>query len=118
LQGSACHHPPPQLRAALRRVKLCVGGGGCSSRSRSSRLPLCGRRNAAPYWYPPNVPPPSSGTAADTDYSTFDHATRKLALLCELRLLTGGTHQLRVQRAHELDASIQGDGTYGGPDTA
>ncbi len=48
---------------------------------------------------------------AITDYSTLDHAGRKLAWL-ELRPLTGRTHQLRVSCA-AIGAPILGDTPYG-----
>ncbi|MDE2575629.1 MAG: RluA family pseudouridine synthase [Rhodospirillales bacterium] len=46
-----------------------------------------------------------------TDFSTLDHAARKLAWL-ELRPLTGRTHQLRVHCA-AIGAPILGDVAYG-----
>lgn len=48
---------------------------------------------------------------AITDYTTLDHAGRKLAWL-ELRPLTGRTHQLRVSCA-AIGAPILGDRPYG-----
>lgn len=56
--------------------------------------------------------PDDTDTArAITDYTTLDHAGRKLAWL-ELKPLTGRTHQLRVHCA-ALGASILGDEPYG-----
>lgn len=48
---------------------------------------------------------------AITDYTTLDHAARKLAWL-ELKPLTGRTHQLRVH-CSAIGAPILGDSAYG-----